>query len=57
MTDSDLRGKKIAVIENEDIDLYNEGATYASACIERCEVYILTIQNSFIAGWKMGWKV
>jgi glycosyltransferase involved in cell wall biosynthesis len=59
MTDSDLRGKKIAVIENGLISTYTmREALMLRLVSEGCEVYILTHTNSFVSQVeKMGLKV
>ena len=59
MTDSDLKGKKIAVIENGLISTYTMREALMLRLIrEGCEVYILTHTNSFVSQVeKMGLKV
>lgn len=59
MTGSDLKGKKIAVIENGLISTYTmREALMIRLVREGCEVYILTHTNSFIPQVeKMGLKV
>jgi glycosyltransferase involved in cell wall biosynthesis len=59
MTGSDLRGKKIAVIENGLISTYTMREALMLRLIrEGCEVYILTHTNSFVSQVeKMGLKV
>ncbi|MEP6927662.1 MAG: glycosyltransferase family 4 protein [Ginsengibacter sp.] len=59
MTDSDLKGKKIAVIENGLISTYTMREALMLRLIrEGCEVYILTHTNSFVLQVeKMGLKV
>jgi glycosyltransferase involved in cell wall biosynthesis len=59
MTDSDLKGKKIAVIENGLISTYTmREALMLQLIREGCEVYILTHTNSYVTQVeKMGLKV
>jgi glycosyltransferase involved in cell wall biosynthesis len=59
MTDSDLKGKKIAVIENGLISTYTmREALMLQLIREGCDVYILTHTNSFVPQVeKMGLKV
>jgi glycosyltransferase involved in cell wall biosynthesis len=59
MTGSDLKGKKIAVIENGLISTYTMREGLMVQLIhEECEVYILTHTNSFVSQVeKMGLKV
>ncbi len=59
MTDSDLKGRKIAVIENGLISTYTmREALMVQLIREGCEVYILTHTNRFVSQVeKMGLKV
>src|SRR6476661_2688733 len=59
MTGSDLKGKKIVVIENGLISTYTmREALMLRLISEGCEVYILTHTNSFVPqDEKMGLKV